>query len=228
MRRFRGSLTQLWHPLSYASRFTLPLARKAGFRLAGWPLPGGSQTLWTTSKGFRSHVVPLSCSPDATFFRPDRIFPRPSRAAAAKNGACDGSENVIMRCRSGSSPEVGSGDALAVARQEGLDDAHVTAATWAGMLWRFQLFGLSGDSLDGVDRDEPHREQGADTSDVVGTCWAGQQAVVADTVEALGQHMHPEEIVCLYCRPRVSWSLAGLRISRSFFRICCRCAVRDC
>jgi hypothetical protein len=52
---FRGSFTQLQHLLSYASRFALPLTRKAGFRLAGWPLPGGRRTLWTTSIGFRSH-----------------------------------------------------------------------------------------------------------------------------------------------------------------------------
>src|SRR5215831_11168322 len=50
---FRGSLTQPQHLLSYASRFALPLARKAGFRLAGWPLPGGRRTLWTATKGFR-------------------------------------------------------------------------------------------------------------------------------------------------------------------------------
>jgi hypothetical protein len=55
---FRGSLTQLRHLLSYASRFVLPLTRKAGFRLAGWPLPGGCRTLWITSKGFRSHSHP--------------------------------------------------------------------------------------------------------------------------------------------------------------------------
>src|SRR5215467_11594891 len=34
-RGFRGSLTQPRHLLSYASRFVLPLTRKAGFRLAG-------------------------------------------------------------------------------------------------------------------------------------------------------------------------------------------------
>jgi len=55
---FRGSFTQLQHLLSYASRFVLPLTRKAGFRLAGWPLPGGSRTLWITKKGFRSHDHP--------------------------------------------------------------------------------------------------------------------------------------------------------------------------
>jgi hypothetical protein len=32
---FRGSFTQLRHPLTYASRFVLPLMRKARFRLAG-------------------------------------------------------------------------------------------------------------------------------------------------------------------------------------------------
>jgi hypothetical protein len=55
---FRGSLTQLKHLLSYASRFVSPLTRKAGFRLAGWPLPRGCRTLWTTTKGFRSHDLP--------------------------------------------------------------------------------------------------------------------------------------------------------------------------
>jgi hypothetical protein len=56
--RFRGSLTQLQHLLSYASRFALPLTRKVGFRLAGWPLPGGRRTLWIAAKGFRSHGHP--------------------------------------------------------------------------------------------------------------------------------------------------------------------------
>jgi hypothetical protein len=53
--KFRGSLTQLRYLLSYASRFALPLTRKAGFRLAGWPLPGGRRTLWIATKGFSSH-----------------------------------------------------------------------------------------------------------------------------------------------------------------------------
>jgi hypothetical protein len=51
---FRGSLTQLRHPLTYASRFVLPLTRKARFRLAGWPLPGGRRTLRTATRGFSS------------------------------------------------------------------------------------------------------------------------------------------------------------------------------
>jgi hypothetical protein len=114
---------------------------------------------------------------------------RPDRGAAFRG---DGSENVIMRCRSGSSPEVASRGAWLLPRQEGLDDAHAAAAAWAGMVWWFQLFGLCGGDLDGVDRDERHREQGADTRDVVGRCWAGQQAVVSDAVEALCRHMHQE------------------------------------
>src|ERR1700728_248808 len=52
---FRGSLTQLRHPLSYASRFVLPLTRKARFRLAGSPLPGGRRTLWIAMRGFSSY-----------------------------------------------------------------------------------------------------------------------------------------------------------------------------
>ena len=52
---FRGSFTQLRHPLTYASRFVLPLTRKARFRLAGWPLPGGRRTLWTATRGFSSY-----------------------------------------------------------------------------------------------------------------------------------------------------------------------------
>ena len=46
---------------------------KARFRLAGWPLPGGSRTLWIAMKGFRSHVVPLSwIFPVATAVVPPR------------------------------------------------------------------------------------------------------------------------------------------------------------
>src|SRR5215470_11663555 len=66
------------------------------------------------------------------------------------------------------------------------------------MLWCFRLFGLSAcrslcaGSLDGVDRDEWNCEQLADTRDVVGAGWAGQQAVVTDAMEALRQDMQQE------------------------------------
>src|SRR6266851_4212621 len=49
-----GANTQLRHLLPYASRVTLPHTCKACFRLAGWPLPRGSRTLWTATKGFSS------------------------------------------------------------------------------------------------------------------------------------------------------------------------------
>ena len=73
---------------------------------------------------------------------------------------------------------------LAAAR-EGLDDDHAAAAAGAGMLWCFWLVGLGVGGLDGIDRDEWHCEQFAGTRDVVGTGGAGEQAVVADAVEAL-------------------------------------------
>src|SRR5215475_3368766 len=76
--------------------------------------------------------------------------------------------------------------------KEELDDAHSAAAAWAGMLWCIELFRFCGCGLNGVDREEWNCEQLADTGDVVGTGWAGQQTVVTDTVEALGQHMHQE------------------------------------
>jgi hypothetical protein len=50
-----GANTQLRHPLPYASRVTLPHTCKARFRLTGWPLPGGSRTHWTATRGFSSY-----------------------------------------------------------------------------------------------------------------------------------------------------------------------------
>jgi hypothetical protein len=44
-----------WHP--DATRFMLPLTRKAGFRLAGRPLPGERRTLWTATKVFSLTLV---------------------------------------------------------------------------------------------------------------------------------------------------------------------------
>ena len=82
-RRTRADGKERRSPLSYASHFVLPLTRKAGFRPAGWPLPGGRRTLWIASKGFRSlTVILLSCSPDARL-----IDPRPNpRGEAASEG----------------------------------------------------------------------------------------------------------------------------------------------
>jgi hypothetical protein len=53
------------------------------------------------------------------------------------------------------------------------------------MLWRFRLFGVCGGGLDDIERDERHREQSADTGDVVGACWVGQQALVLSEISGL-------------------------------------------
>src|SRR5258706_4159956 len=66
------------------------------------------------------------------------------------------------------------------------------------MLGRFRLFGLSAcrslcvGGLDGLDRDELNCEQLTDACNIPGAGWAGQQAVVTDTMEALRQHVHQE------------------------------------
>ena len=56
------------------------------------------------------------------------------------------------------------------------------------MLWWLRLVGIGGGGLDGLDREQWHREQLAGSGDVLGTFAAGEQAVVADAVEASGQH----------------------------------------
>src|SRR5712664_722700 len=66
------------------------------------------------------------------------------------------------------------------------------------MLWRFRLFELSAcrslcvGGLDSVDRDEWNCEQLTDACNILGTGWAGQQAVVTDAVKARWQDMHQE------------------------------------
>src|ERR1700730_4014892 len=79
-----------------------------------------------------------------------------------------------------------------LASQELLDDAHTAAAARAGMLWRLWLFGRGVDGLDGIDRNERRRDQLADARDVAGAGLAGEEAVVADAVEALRQDVHQE------------------------------------
>src|SRR6202140_4570339 len=90
--------------------------------------------------------------------------------------------------------------------QEGLDDAHVAAAARAWMLWYFWLLGLSArrslgaGRLDGIDRNERHGKQLADTLDNVGAGLTGEEAVVAEAGEARGKEMHQEgggELACV-------------------------------
>ena len=46
--------TGLQHPLPTLRMRRCRRPRKARFRLAGWPLPGGGRTLWIATKGFRA------------------------------------------------------------------------------------------------------------------------------------------------------------------------------
>src|SRR3954471_700244 len=46
--------TGLWHPLPTLRTRRCRRPRKARFRLAGWPLPGGGRTLRIATKGFRA------------------------------------------------------------------------------------------------------------------------------------------------------------------------------
>jgi hypothetical protein len=56
--RFRGHLAGLRYPLPTLHEWRCRHPCKARFRLADWPLPGGSRTLWTAVKGFSSHGHP--------------------------------------------------------------------------------------------------------------------------------------------------------------------------
>ena len=60
------------------------------------------------------------------------------------------------------------------------------------MLGCFWFLGLGVEGLDGVDGDEWHREEFADTRDIAGAGLAREKAVVADAVEALRQHVNQE------------------------------------
>ena len=60
------------------------------------------------------------------------------------------------------------------------------------MLWCFWFIGLGVGRLDGIDWDEGHCEQLADACDIAGAGLAGEEAVVADAVEACGEDMHQE------------------------------------
>ena len=70
---------------------------------------------------------------------------------------------------------------------ENLDSDHATAAARAGMRGGWRLVGIDGVSLGIVVLRHWHCEQLAGARDVVGAGRSGEQAVVADAVEAFGQ-----------------------------------------
>jgi hypothetical protein len=72
---------------------------------------------------------------------------------------------------------------------EGLDDDHAAAAAGAGMLWCLRFVGGGAGGFDGVDGKYGQREPFAGARDVLGTLAAGEQAIVADAMEARRQHM---------------------------------------
>lgn len=70
---FRGSITRLQHLLPTLQEWCCHHPCKARFRPAGLPLPGGSRTLWITTKGFRSHSRPPLL--DLSWRNVRRVFP---------------------------------------------------------------------------------------------------------------------------------------------------------
>ena len=58
------------------------------------------------------------------------------------------------------------------------------------MLWCLRLIGVGVGRFDGIDGNYWQCEQLAGAGDVVGALAAGEQAIVADAMEACGQHVH--------------------------------------
>ena len=56
------------------------------------------------------------------------------------------------------------------------------------MLWCLRFVDIGAGGIDGIDREHWHCEQRSGTCDVASAGGVGEQAVVADAVEALWQH----------------------------------------
>jgi hypothetical protein len=72
---------------------------------------------------------------------------------------------------------------------EPLDDDHPATAAWAEIC-RLRLGGIGAVYFDGINGNDWRHEQFASAGDVLGTLAAGEQAIVADAVEACGEHVH--------------------------------------
>src|SRR6266550_869507 len=79
-----------------------------------------------------------------------------------------------------------------LAALEGLDDDHATAAARARVRERFGLGGLGATVIRSLGLCRGHVEQAAHSGDVVGARAAGEQAVVANAVEAVRQDVGQE------------------------------------
>ena len=79
---------------------------------------------------------------------------------------------------------------------EPFDEDHVSTAAGARMPFCLRfccLFaGVAGDGFDRLDGDHWGREQLAGAGDILGPFAAGEQPIVADAMEACGQHVHQE------------------------------------
>ena len=75
---------------------------------------------------------------------------------------------------------------------EALDDDHAAAAAGAAVLWHLCFLGIAAGCFDGIEGNYGQCEQLAGAGNVLGTCAAGEQAIVADAVEACGEHVDEE------------------------------------
>jgi len=79
-----GAIARLQHLLPTLQEWCCHHPCKARFRLAGSPLPGGSRTLWITTKGFRSHSRPPLL--DLSWRNVRRVFPGTAGRLAFQTG----------------------------------------------------------------------------------------------------------------------------------------------
>jgi hypothetical protein len=80
-----GAIARLQHLLPTLQEWCCHHPCKARFRPAGSPLPGGSRTLWITTKGFRSHSRPPLL--DLSWRNVRRVFPQYGWKAGFPDGA---------------------------------------------------------------------------------------------------------------------------------------------
>jgi hypothetical protein len=87
---------------------------------------------------------------------------------------------------------------------EQLDDDHPATAAWAEIC-RLRLGGIGAVCFDGINGNDWRHEQFACARDVLGALAAGEQAIVADAVEACGQHVDEKAADELVAGWRSSW-----------------------
>src|SRR5262249_20599811 len=93
--------------------------------------------------------------------------------------------------------------------REGLDDEHTAASAWTGRRVCTRLARLGDFGLVGLAQGRRHCEQLTSACDIGGAGAIGEQPIMADAVEALGQDVNeeaPDELVS--CEPHrlpVTW-----------------------